>query len=262
MGSNDDMKTVCIIQARMNSTRLPSKIMMALIDNKSMLECIIERVRCAKLVDDIVVATTIDSSDDSTEKLCKDLSIKCYRGSCNDVLARYYYTAKVFNADYIVRVTADCPVIDYQIIDEIVSIIKNQDFDYVSNTITPTFADGLDVEVFTRLALEKSFAQASLSSEREHVTQYIKKHPEQFKQYSFEQETDCSNLRWTVDEAIDLELIRKFYKCLYQRNNRFLAKDILTLLNDNVGFKLINAHIQRDEGLKKSMKNDEEVIHE
>ena len=246
-----------IIQARMGSTRLPNKVLMNL-NGKSVLENIIERLKKSNSIDKIIVATSVNPENVVIEELCDSKGIECYKGSEDDVLDRYYQTCRFFKVnsdDHVVRITADCPLIDYEVIDEIIEKHLENKNDYTSNTIVPSFPDGLDCEVFTFLSLEDAWKNALLSSEREHVTLYIKNHPELFKLENILNDEDLSDLRWTLDEKEDFEFIEKVYS-YFTNSEIFLTDDILNVLRENPNLLKINDKFRRDEGLEKSLKND------
>ena len=161
----------------MGSTRLPGKVLMEL-EGKPLLQRVVERVKRAKKIDEIIIATTKNKEDKKLTEFAEKLKVKSYAGSEDDVLDRYYQAAKKFGAENIVRITSDCPLIDPEIVDDIISYYLNNDFDYVSNTISPTYPDGLDTEVFSFKALERAWKEAKKGFEREHVTPYINRHPE------------------------------------------------------------------------------------
>lgn len=251
------MRKIAIIQARMGSSRLPGKVLMD-IAGKPMLWHVVNRVKHAKKLDDVVVATTTLKEDKKILDWASSIGIKSYAGSEKDVLDRYYQAAKKYEADIVVRITADCPLIDPKVIDEIVGFFLNNDFDYASNTIKPTYPDGLDTEVFSFNSLQKAWEEAKLASEREHVTPYIKKNDNLFKTKNFENNVDFSDMRWTVDEKCDLEFIREIYGRLYKNNRIFFMEDVVNLLKKYPEM-IINKGIVRDEGYLKSIKQDNMV---
>ena len=252
------MMIVAIIQARMGSSRLPGKVLKE-ICGKTLLEHEINRVRQAKRIDGIIVATT-NPLDDAIEELCRKIDTTCYRGAENDVLDRYYHAAESVNLgekDGIVRLTADCPLIDPVIIDEMIELFLRSGADYASNANPPTFPDGLDAEVFTFTALKRCFAEARLLSEREHVTPYIRNNPHLFKQVNLEGKRDLSGLRWTVDEEEDLEVIKTVYENLYCKSCRiFLMEEILAFFGEHPEISGKNLRFKRNEGYEKSLQND------
>lgn len=247
------MKTVAIIQARMGSTRLPNKVL-ADIAGQPMLYYVVTRTQQANTLDLVVVATSDKPADDSVARFCKINDIPCFRGNEDDVLDRYYQAAQSFQADVVVRITADCPLIDPDVIDEVVRVYLDGDYDYVSNVLPPTYPDGVDVEVFSFVALADAWHKARWQSEREHVTAYIHNHAELFQIGNLTYKNDLSNLRWTVDELQDLEFVRAVYN--YFGDTLFRMSDVLTLLKDKPKLMTINMGIQRDEGYEKSLRED------
>lgn len=246
---------LAILQARVSSTRLPGKVLKNII-SKPMLLRQIERIRRAKLIDKLIVATSLDLTDNPIETLCKENDIAFYRGSLNDVLDRFYQTAKPFNADHIVRLTGDCPLIDPQLIDAVISFHIKGGYDYSSNNFECTFPDGLDTEVFKYKCLEQAWKEAVLPSQREHVTPFIYQQPDRFKIGNFKNTVDLSGLRWTVDEPADFELISIIYNSLYSKNPKFTTNDILAFLDSHPDLKSMNTHHERNEGMKKSFDKD------
>ena len=245
-----------IIQARMGSIRLPGKVMLD-ISGKPMLWHVINRVKHAKNIDNIVVATTNLTEDEQIIQLADEMEVSCYAGSENDVLDRYYQSALKYGSNIIARVTADCPLIDPEIIDNVIEFFLNHEFDFVGNTIKPTYPDGLDTWVFSFEALKMAWEQASLSSDREHVTTYIINNTHLFKIKSYEHNVDLSEMRWTVDEQRDLEFVCEVYTELYARTNKvFYMIDIIELLGRRPELTLLNSGIIRDEGYQKSLRED------
>ncbi len=242
------------IQARMGSTRLPGKVVKK-IQGKPVLAHIIERLKKIKGVK-IILATTIKKEDDVLESIAKQLGIETFRGSENDVLDRYYQAAKLFGLKAIVRVTGDCPVIDTNIVEKVIDFYHKNSFDYVSNIHPVSYPDGLDVEMFSFEALEKSWKEGKLTSQREHVVPYILKNPKIFKIGNIINNKDYSSLRLTLDEKEDLILIRKIYKELYDKNSFFGLKEILELFEKKPELVKINQHIGRNEGYQKSLQED------
>ncbi len=241
------MKKTAIIQARMSSTRLPGKVMKTLID-RPLIEHVISRVKAAKQVDEIVLATTIEEKDDVLVNEAETMQIPWFRGSRDDVLSRYYHAAKESNADIIIRITSDCPVIDPEVIDKMLDIFikeKNSgnNIDYISNTLSRTFPRGLDVEVFTFDALKKTYRKATQTYEREHVTPYIYHNPDKFALRNYSNDTDLSEYRLTVDTYEDFILIEDIYKALYKRTKIFLLDDIVNFLGSNPRIAEINKNI-------------------
>ncbi|MFB0500160.1 MAG: cytidylyltransferase domain-containing protein [Candidatus Hadarchaeaceae archaeon] len=248
-------KIVAIIQARTGSTRLPKKVLEK-IAGKPMLWHVIDRVKNTKLVNEVVLATTSEEEDNPLLKLAEKSGVRGYVGSGDDVLDRYFQAATKFDADVIVRITADCPLIDSEITDKVIKCFLEDDFDYVSNTVKLSYPDGLDVEVFSYDALKKAWKKAKKSSEREHVTPYIKNHPELFKIGSVGHERDLSHMRWCVDTERDLRFVREVYKQLYKKGEIFLMKDVLELLEKHPELMEINKGVTRNEGYFKSLKEE------
>jgi len=252
----ENKKTIgIIIQARSNSTRLPKKVTKK-IEGKTILEHVIERAKKIKNCSRIILATTNKKEDDILENTAKKLDIEVFRGSEEDVLDRYYQSAKFFKIDPIVRVTADCPLLDADIAEKVINFYFQNNYDYVSNVNPPTFPDGMDVEVFNFKSVEKSWKEAKLRSEREGVNDYILKNPHLFKMGNLANDEDISNIRLTLDEKEDMILIKKIYKELYNKNYFFGLKDILELFKRKPELIKINQHIARNEGSVKFLKED------
>ncbi len=247
---------LAILQARTSSSRLPGKVLKPIL-GKAMLAHQIERVLRSRLMDKLVVATSLDQSDDPVEQLCREQGTDCFRGSLDNVLDRYYQCAVNYNPETIVRLTGDCPLADPVVIDGTIQYFLDNSLDYVTNGgAKPTFPDGLDVEVFTFEALKSAWKYATLPSEKEHVTPYISRQPELFKIGIYKNKTDLSGLRWTVDEPSDFEFVTRVYEELYPGNAEFTTQDILNLLERRPELSLINSGIERNEGLKKSLLQD------
>ena len=244
-----------IIQARLSSSRLPGKVLKPLL-GVAMLGRQIERVRRARTLDGIIVATSTEQSDGKLVDYCQGIGVQCFCGSLDDVLARYHFAAQSVDAQVVVRLPGDCPLSDPEVIDALVDKFSQGGVDYVSNTLKPTFPDGLDAEVFSRQALETAYRNATLPSEREHVTPYIKT-SEAFSKFNLENATDLSALRWTVDEAEDFELISRIFEALYPRLPDFSMSDVLDLLGRHPDWTRLNSNIGRDEGYEKSLTEDQ-----
>ncbi len=244
----------CIIQARMGSSRLPGKVLKKLTDDKSNLDFLINQLSFSKLIDKIIIATTTFDEDDIIEKYCKNNNLEYFRGNSKDVLDRYYNCAKKFSVDKILRITSDCPLIDPEIIDKIISEFELDNYDYVTNTLLRTYPVGTDVEIFSFDSLEKSWKNAILPSEREHVTQFIKNRKMNFKTKNVEYEKDLSNLRWTLDRKEDLLLIKTIISKI--KKEPILMDDILSLLNREPKLIKINENIPPNEGILKSLNED------
>jgi len=247
---------LAVLQARVSSTRLPGKVLMPIL-NRPMLWYQLERIARSTRIDKIIVATSTESSDDPIEQLCTGYNIECYRGSLDDVLDRFYRSVAPYRPDHIVRLTGDCPLADPELIDKIVTFHLSNSFDYTSNTLAPTFPDGLDVEVFKYSCLTSAWQNANLSSEREHVTSFIYKQPSRYRLGNYANSRDLSNLRWTVDEPSDFKLIMTIYNQLYPNNPNFSTEDVLSLIDTYPELVNLNIHLARNEGYAKSLARDE-----
>ena len=238
---------VAIVQARMGSTRLPGKILKEVL-GKSLFEHQIDRLKQSVLLDSIVIATTQNKNDDVIIEKAWHLNLPTSRGSEEDVLDRYYQAANDYKADHIVRITADCPLIDPEIIDNTISYyIDNLDkYDYVSNSLERTFPRGMDVEVFSASVLSEVHTLAKNENEREHVTLFIYNNPEQYRLGNLRnKEGDFSDLRLTVDTQEDFDLIKKIIEEMYSKNPRYRLNDIITLLKQHPEWLSINKHIKQ-----------------
>lgn len=240
------MQKVLIIQARMGSTRLPGKVLKPVL-NRPLLAYLFERIKRCTQIDKIILATSVDPSNQQLEPICKQFNIPIYFGSEEDVLSRFEEIAKKTKADVIVRVSGDCPLIDPNIVDTIVSYYINhyETWDYASNTLKRTYARGMDVEVFSSGALHQAATKAKLPHEREHVTPYIYQHPEIFNLGYIEDTQNKSDLRLTVDTDEDFQLIEKIIQELYPKNQNFTYSDILNVLKQNPSWTEINRHIKQ-----------------
>ncbi|WP_103069046.1 cytidylyltransferase domain-containing protein [Aquimarina sediminis] len=251
------MKVVVITQARSGSTRLPNKVLKE-IEGKTLLQIHIDRIRQAKLVDDIFIATTTNKEDDQIEELANQLQVKCSRGSEDDVLDRFYQAVKKVKPDYIVRLTSDCPLIDPVLIDEVIREAKDRKLDYYTNVLKELYPDGQDIEVFTFNALEKAWNETTLKSDREHVTPYIRNNSSYKKGKLFTSDNhfideNYNDVRLTVDEQKDFEVIEKMVSALG------LDMDWKTYADyymNNKEVNVLNKNIIRNEGYIKSLKED------
>ena len=241
------MNVVCIIQARTGSTRLPAKVLRKVQGKELLLHCV-DRVLLASPIKLIVVATTVKRADDAIADLLKGYhsSVSCFRGSEDDVLDRYYQAAVSFSADTIVRITSDCPLIDPFVIDRVVKTFQSGKYDYVSNTLARrTYPRGLDVEVVSFKILKQVWECAWAKEDREHVTWYIRQHPNEFRTATVENDRDLSSLRWTVDEEADFALIKRIYDEIYPDNRQFTSGDIMALLDRYPELKYYNSHVEQ-----------------
>lgn len=240
------MKIICIVQARVGSTRLPGKVLKK-ICGKTVLEHDINRLKQAKNIDEIVIATTTKKEDDAIVDEAKRLNVKYFRGSERDVLSRYYYAAKENKADIVIRVTSDCPCIDYQILDNMIKKYLNniENCDYMNNTIERTFPRGYDIEIFSFKCLKVAFEEAELDYEREHVTPYLYDSKNNFKVKCYKNNIDYSKYRLTLDTQEDFEVIKRMYEELYSSNYYFLLDDAMKFLKNNPEISNINIGIKQ-----------------
>jgi spore coat polysaccharide biosynthesis protein SpsF len=260
-------RTIAIIQARMGSSRLPGKVLLD-IAGQPMLERVVERARRAKTLDGVAVATTADPTDDAVSALCIERGYPYYRGSLHDVLDRYYQAARALNAEIIVRLTADCPLIDPSVIDETVNAflgntsretgtvnqqpliaMRNSQFpyDFAANRLPPpwhrTYPIGLDVEVCTFQALERAWKETTKPHHREHVMPYLYEEEGRFRILQVNHDPDYGTLRWTVDTSEDLELVRQIYARFPGRDD-FTWLEVLALFEREPELAQINAQVQ------------------
>ncbi|MDB9312961.1 glycosyltransferase family protein [Spirulina sp. CS-785/01] len=240
------MKTVIIDQARMTSTRLPGKVLKTVL-GKPLLEYQIERLQRVELADALVIATTTNTTDDPIVELCDRLGVKYYRGSEADVLARYYEAAQKYQADVVVRVTSDCPLIDPKIVDRVIQFYLDQrpQCDYASNCLKRTYPRGMDTEVFSFDNLSQAYLEATANPDREHVTPFFLQNPERFCLMPVIAQENYSYHRWTVDTKEDFKLIKKILEAIYEQKQHFTMNDCIELLNNNPSWQAINAHIEQ-----------------
>ncbi len=238
--------TVGIIQGRMSSSRLPGKILMD-IAGKPMLMRVVERLRQAKTVDEVVFATTTDPTDDPVAEFCQVQGVACWRGSLPDVLDRFYQAARHYQASTVVRATADCPLLDPGLVDETVALFRKNGADFACNRLPPpyqrTYPIGLDCEVCTFAALERAWHEAAAPHEREHVMPYLYEVAGRFKVAVLDYSVNYGSLRWTVDTAQDLELVRQVYARLAGRED-FTWLDVLAIFEREPDLAKINAQVQ------------------
>lgn len=251
-----ELNTILITQARTGSTRLPGKVLKE-IGGKSLLQIHLDRLVNCKNVSEIIVATTVNEEDNVIFDKAIEWGYSASRGSESDVLDRFYQAVKDKSADWIVRVTSDCPLIDPELVDDVIRFAQDNNTDYCSNGFVENFPDGQDVEVFKFSALETAWKNAVLMSEREHVTPYIRNNSDykgesEFTAINYPCESDFSKIRMTVDEIRDFELIEILINNLGTKKSwleytNFIIENNLTKLNNQ---------IIRNEGLLKSLKND------
>jgi len=234
------MNVLAVLQARMSSRRLPGKVLEPVL-GEAMLLRQVERLRRARALDDLVVATSSDPSDDRLADLCTGHGIAVHRGSLDDVLARVVDAAAFRDPGAVVRLTADCPLADPDVIDRVIAAFRDNAVDYAGNIDPPTWPDGLDVEVIRYEALVEVARRAQLPDEREHVTLFLRRHPERHASVNVATETDRSHMRWTVDRPDDLAFVRAVYERLYPEQPDFRLDDILALLEREPELAELNA---------------------
>lgn len=240
-----------ILQARTSSSRLPRKVMLPLA-GAPMIARQIERLRRATAMDRLVLATSDRPEDDCVAEVAASAGIDSFRGSLDDVLDRFYRAAEPFEPSHVVRVTGDCPLADWEVIDACIRFAVEGGYDYASNTLKPSWPDGLDVEVATFAALRSAWEEATTLVQREHVMPFITRQPERFRLGSLENDVDLSSMRWTVDEPADYAFASRVYDALYPDNPAFSTADILSLLTRQPDLLSLNAGFERNEGLRRA----------
>jgi spore coat polysaccharide biosynthesis protein SpsF len=251
------MKIIAITQARCGSTRLPNKILKT-VNGQTLLNIHLDRILKSARVDQLIVATTIDVADNAIEEIAVQKGLPFYRGSVNNVLDRFYQAAKPHYPDWVIRLTSDCPLIDAGLFDKLVDKAIELDVDYCSNTLNPTYPDGMDAEVFKFSALEKAWNEATLNSDKEHVTPYIHKNSsfnnkDLFKSYNYANDANYGNVRLTVDEQADFDVIKLLIEKL-GTDQSWETYAEYCLHNDEM--QAINRKIKRNEGYMKSVAKD------
>jgi spore coat polysaccharide biosynthesis protein SpsF len=247
-------KILGILQARASSSRLPGKVLKPILGRPMLLHQI-DRLRRARTLDDIMVATSDEPSDDAIEALCASAGVRCFRGSLHDVLDRFYQAALPFQPELVVRLLGDCPFADPELIDRVVAFQRAGQFDLAGAQMT-MFPDGLDLDVIPFAVLEDAWRNAVRPSDREHVSLFITRQPGRYRIGLLENDVDLSHLRWTVDEPEDFEMVRRIYEALYPANPAFTTKDILELLAVHPELSQLNRRFRRNEGLEKSLAQD------
>lgn len=239
------MKINAIIQARCGSTRFPNKVF-ADINGKPLIWHVVNRLKYAETINDIVIATTINEKDDSIEKWCLSEGVLCYRGCENDVLNRYYNASLAFPSDIIVRVTADDPFKEPKVIDSVINKLISEKLDLVTNNFPPSFPEGLDCEAFTFNVLQTMEKSTNDSFEREHVTQYVYHNPDKFKIGNVVSERSLAHLRWTIDTEEDYQMVKAIYDNRKKDSSGILLMDeILLILENNPEILSINSKVKR-----------------
>ena len=253
------MSVVALVQARTSSARLPGKVLKPIL-GIPMILMQLNRIQRAKLIDEVIVTTSNHSTDDELTDLCISNKIPVFRGDLDNVLNRFVNAISNVRANTIVRLTGDCPLCDPEIIDLVISEHKKSAADYTSNALDPTFPDGLDVEVMKRTALEAAHKNAYLPSHLEHATPFIYQNPALFKLHSVQAKENNSHMRWTVDEVDDFHFVSAIYQNLYLKNPNFKTSDIYNLLELKPELQVVNSHIGRNEGFKKSLEDDKKFL--
>ena len=236
------MRAIAVIQARLSSIRLPGKVLMD-IEGQPMLARVVERVSASRLIEGAVVATSSDDSDDRLASYCRANGIRCHRGPLDDVLTRFVQAGRREGADVIVRITADCPLIDPALIDAVITIRDAHRADYASNVVSRRYPRGLDVEVFTAEALARADREGQEPHHREHVTPYLYEQPGRFQVVGLDCERDLSAHRWTVDTEADLDLVRGIQHRL--ENPRAGWREVLAVVEREPNLARRNAHIRQ-----------------
>lgn len=250
------LKYLVLIQARCGSSRLPNKVMKK-ICGKTDLQWVLERVKRSRKIDEVMVITSIEKNNLPLIRLCTELATRVFIGSEDDVLDRYYQAARLLRPEYVIRVTADCPLFDWNYLDLALEQLK-PDTDYMSE-LTESFPDGLDIEIMKYAVLQEVWEKARMASEREHVTLYIRNHAYEYRLQNFECPIPgIGDKRWTLDEPADLKLIEKIYNYFINiaEKEDFVTEDILQFLKKNPDLERINSMIVRNEGLIKSLNAD------
>ena len=239
------MKVIAIIQAHMGSTRLPGKVLLDLAGEPVLARCV-NRARRAQTLDEVVVATTTKPADEVIVELCVERGWPCFRGSEEDVLDRYYRAAIAHQANVVVRITSDCPLIEPEVVDRVVQeFLERQPWvDYACNVLPRrTFPRGLDTEVMRFATLERAWREDLNPAWREHVTPYIQRHPDLFHIHGITNEVDYSYMRWTVDTSQDLAFVRRIYD--HFGHDRFSWREVLVALAEHPEWLRINRHVQQ-----------------
>ncbi|MEH6499796.1 MAG: aminotransferase class III-fold pyridoxal phosphate-dependent enzyme [Pseudoalteromonas distincta] len=239
------MKTVAIVQARMGSTRLPDKVM-KIVAGRPMIEILLERLSRATEVDELVVATSVEPRNEQLVQHVRELGYKCVQGSENDVLGRFLIAAEQSDADVIIRITGDCPLVDPALVDEAVRLFRRAGVDYFSNAVLPTYPDGLDIEVFSTAALKRSAEETDKAFDHEHVTPYLRESG-RFTIDGMQHTQDLSGMRWTVDEPADLEVIRRVFE-YFAPDLHFGWQQVLKLQHNRPELFKANQNLIRNEG--------------
>ena len=246
---------LAILQARLSSSRLPGKVLKPIM-GKPMLAYQLERLARCKKIDHLIVATSDHPEDQAIADLCNELNVSCFHGPLEDVLARFYLAAEKYQPTHIVRLTGDCPLADPELIDELITLHVEGGYDYCSNCHIPSYPDGLDAEILTYQSLKTIYQLAQTPAEHEHVTYYVHQHKADFNIGLLSRTPSLAQLRWTVDEPADFELVKHIYERLYPLNPNFRTNDILSLIEREPELATLNTQHQRNEGLARSLEKE------
>lgn len=240
------MRIIATIEARMDSSRLPGKILKEAV-GKPLLELMVERVRGSKLLHDVVVATTVEPNDAATEAACRKMNVLCFRGSNEDVLERVLQAAQTHKADIIVELTGDCPLLDAEQMDRVIQYYLDHNFDYVCNFRDRLFPRGTETQVFSTKVLADVASRTQDAADHEHVSLFIYEHPEIYKLGGTSAESfyNRPDLRLTVDTPQDYELVRTVFEHLYPKNPKFTLREIIEFLDANPAVRELNQQIQQ-----------------
>ena len=253
----NNLNIVIIIQARMSSKRLPGKVLLPL-HNKTVLDYVYSRSKRVAMADEVVVATSTDVTDDQIEIHCIQNKYNVFRGSLDDVLERYYKAAKKYNADIIVRITSDCPFIDYEIVNQMLKNFIKSNYDYYY--LGGNFPDGLDCSIIRSKALDEAHNKAHLKSDREHVCPYIERNNDKFNINFMSYKYDLYNYRWTLDTHNDYIFLKEIISHLQGDKEFFVSDDVIATLEKFPNLLDINKGAIRNEGYLISLKNDKRSI--
>ena len=248
----------CIIQARMGSTRLPGKVLMEVIEGKPVLYYVINQLKYCKSFEKLIIATTTLPEDDKIVQFCMDNDVNYFRGDSKNVLERHYRCAEKFSLSTVIRMPADKPLLDPEVVDKVVEAFNSNSYDYVTNFLPSTYPSGTEVEVLSFNALKIAYEKAILPSEKEHVTNYIYDHKDDFRIFNVVNSENLSNFRWAVDRIEDLRLVREIVSNIHK--SPILIKDILELFKNEPNLVEINKQVDGNEGNTKSEKEDKEFL--
>jgi spore coat polysaccharide biosynthesis protein SpsF len=240
------MKIVATIEARMTSTRLPGKVLKPCL-GKPMMELLVERVHRSRLIDEIVISTTVNRTDDVLVQCAQDLGVAHFRGSEDDVVARVVGAMEAAQADIVVQLTGDCPLLDWEVIDQLIRLYQANKFDYVSNTTVRSYPRGLDCQVVSLATLQESLRIAKDAPQHEHVCLSIYENPDRFRLFNVmaPPELCYPGQRWTLDTEADYRFLTTVYERLYPQNPAFTSADVLRLLRAHPEIEALNSDIQQ-----------------